>query len=100
MPMHYQLFEDYKKHEAALNIFDAASRIKVPFLICHGSEDTSVNMQSAHEIHKANETSELLIVASDHIFGRKHPWVESHLPNETQQVVDANIIFFKRAFYL
>jgi dienelactone hydrolase len=97
MPMHYQLFEDYKNNEERLNILKAAAKIKVPFLICHGLEDTSVSMESAYEIHKANEMSELLIVPSDHVFGRKHPWVESELPKEMQVVVDSCVKFFKSA---
>jgi len=97
MPMHYQLFEDYSNNEARLDILDATSKVAVPFLICHGSEDTSVSVRSAYEIHKANENSELLIVPSDHVFGRKHPWTEPDLPKEMQFVTDSNIVFFKQA---
>lgn len=97
MPMHYQLFEDYKNNERRLNIIQAASNIKVPFLICHGSEDTSVAVDSAYEIHKANETTEMLIVPSDHVFGRKHPWAGLDLPKEMQVVIDKNIAFFHLA---
>lgn len=100
MPMHYQLFEDYRNNEDRLDILKAASKIAVPFLICHGSEDTSVSVGSAHEIHKANENSELLIVPSDHVFGRKHPWSEMDLPKEMQVVADTTIAFFQRALTL
>jgi len=100
MPMHYQLFEDYQNNKNRLDILKAASKINVPFLICHGSEDTSVGVDSAYEIHKANKNSELLIVPSDHVFGRKHPWIEQDLPKEMQVVVDGCIAFFKRAFNL
>ena len=95
MPMHYQLFEDYKNNAIRLNILNAASIINVPFLICHGSNDASVLIDSAHEIHKANTKSELLIVPSDHVFERRHPWIETYLPEEMQQVAERSITFFK-----
>lgn len=97
MPMGYQLFEDYRDNEGRLNIITAAAKIEVPFLICHGSEDTSVTVDSAHKIHRANPASALHIVASDHVFGRKHPWLEDKLPVFMQQVVDKNISFFKHS---
>jgi hypothetical protein len=92
--MHYQLFEDYANNKNRLDILVAASKIGVPFLICHGSEDTSVAVDNAYEIHKANAASELFIVASDHVFGRKHPWPETYLPEAMQEVVDKAIEFF------
>jgi dienelactone hydrolase len=94
MPMHYQLFKDFKHHAERLDIPSAASKIDVPFLICHGSEDTSVNQDNANDIHKASKGSQIFIVPSDHVFGRKHPWAEKSLPPIMKQVVDKNILFF------
>lgn len=96
MPMHYQLYEDYINNNERLDILKAASSIQIPFLICHGTEDTGVNIESAHALHKVNHDSELFIINSDHVFGRKHPWVETVLPASMQEVVDKNIDFFKK----
>jgi uncharacterized protein len=98
MPMYYQLFEDYNSNTERLNILNAASKINVPFLICHGSEDTSVPVESAYQINNANPASTLFIVPSDHVFGRKHPWTDPFLPPEMQKVVDKNILFFQDNF--
>lgn len=94
MPMKSQLFEDYDNNSNRLDILKAASNIQVPFLICHGSEDTSVGINSAYDIHKVNAASEIFIVPSDHVFGRKHPWTETVLPTVMQDVVKKNILFF------
>lgn len=95
MPMHYQLFLDFENNQERLNIPSAAGRIKVPFLICHGTTDTSVPVESAHLIHAQSPHSEIFLVDSDHVFGRKHPWPEAYLPEPMQQIVDRNIDFFK-----
>lgn len=97
MPLYYQLFLDYVNHEDRLDIVAAAGKIKVPFLICHGTEDTGVAVANAYLLQKANPDAEIFIVSSDHVFGRKHPWPESHLPEAMQSVVDRNVLFFQQS---
>jgi uncharacterized protein len=96
MPVYYQLYLDYQEHKDRLDILAAVQRIKVPILICHGSRDEAVPVEKAHEIHKAAHHSELFILDSDHVFGRKHPWTEPMLPDAMQQVVDKTINFFDK----
>lgn len=97
MPMHYQLYEDYVQHQEQLDILQAATSISVPFLICHGTEDTSVSVSNAYLLHGANPATELFLSETDHVFGRKHPWTESVLPEAMQQVTDRSIAFFHTA---
>lgn len=97
MPLYYQLYEDYKNNIKRLDIVKAATIINCPFLICHGTEDTSVSVDSAHALHKASLHSELLLISSDHVFGRKDPWEGPGLPPSMQQVVDKNILFFQKS---
>lgn len=97
MPLYYQLFLDYKNNEERFDIVKAAGRIKVPFLICHGTADTGVAVASAYLLQKANPGAEMLIVSSDHVFGRKHPWTAPGLPEEMQTVVDRNLLFFQQS---
>lgn len=96
MPLHYQLYEDYISHESRLDILQAASTIRVPFLLCHGTEDTGVSVESAYDLQKSNPQAQLLLVHSDHVFGRKHPWTEATLPDAMQEVLDRNIAFFRK----
>lgn len=95
MPLYYQLHTDYLINKDRLNIIEAVKKIKVPVLICHGSKDEAVPVSNANLLHQAMPTSELFIVETDHVFGRKHPWHESYLPKAMQEVVDKTIQFFK-----
>lgn len=84
MPMYYQYYEDYISNHERLNIGNAAKRIDVPWLIVHGSDDPTVPVTAAHELHNHNKNSELLIVdGADHTFGGKHPWSHENLPEST-----------------
>ncbi len=96
MPMHYQLYLDYKNNADRLDILQAASRLHIPFLICHGKADTSVALDSAYALHQSRQGSDLFIVDSDHVFGRKHPWLEDRLPEAMQEIADQNIAFFNK----
>lgn len=97
MPLYYQLYEDFQRNSERLDIQRAAKQIQVPFLICHGTEDSSVAMDNAYTLHAAQPQSELFILSSDHVFGRKHPWTELTLPNAMLQVLQKNITFFRKA---
>jgi dienelactone hydrolase len=95
MPLHYQLHEDYQNNKERLNIIGATGRLKIPLLICHGTEDEPVPVSHAYALHEANKEAELFLVKSDHVFGRKHPWKENHLPEPMQEVVSKTIQFFQ-----
>ncbi len=94
MPLYFQLYEDYQNHKNRLNILDAVRRLKVPILICHGIHDEAVPVAKARELNQASHNSELFLVDSDHVFGRKHPWTKPVLPDAMQQVVNKTIVFF------
>lgn len=97
MPLYYQLYEDYLQHADRLDILDAASKITVPFLVCHGTEDSSVAVESAYAIHAAQHNAALFLLPSDHVFGRKHPWSGTTLPDAMQQVLLKNVAFFRES---
>lgn len=94
LPLYYQLYEDMEKNAEALDILAAAKKLKIPILICHGTEDKSVPLSAAEELVKASG-GKLFTVESDHVFGRKHPATSPELPSATKEVVDATISFFK-----
>lgn len=95
MPLYYQLYEDYQANQERLNIVKAISGLSIPILICHGTNDEAVSVEKAYQLKQALAHAELFLVESDHVFGRKHPWTESHLPEAMQAVVDKTISFFK-----
>jgi uncharacterized protein len=96
MPLYYQLFEDYQQHNERLNIINAVRCLAIPLLICHGTKDEAVPVDKAYQLHNAARNAELFITESDHVFGRKHPWPQNHLPQPMQQVVDKTIDFFRK----
>ena len=95
MPLYYQLYEDYQANRERLNILKAASQLSIPLLICHGTKDEAVAVEKAHQLKEAAANAELFLLETDHVFGRKHPWPDAHLPRPMQQVVDKTIAFFK-----
>ena len=97
MPHYFQFFEDFSKHKDRLNIKRAVSNLKIPHLIIHGNEDTSVSIEEAFNLHKWNPNSELKIIKNaDHVFNSKHPWQKEKLPQQLKEVVKIVSAFIKR----
>ena len=95
MPLNYQLHEDYVNNEEALDIKAAIKRLTIPVLICHGMQDSAVAIEKAHVLQEWQPEARLFTVESDHVFGRKHPWVGDELPAAMEDVVEASIGFLK-----
>ena len=93
MPLYYQLHQDYLNNASVLNIETAMRSLTIPILICHGTLDTAVPIEKAHDLHKWQPPSILFTVKSDHAFGRTHPWNSDKLPVAMQAVVNETIRF-------
>lgn len=94
MPHFYQFYKDFEKNKNRLNIKRATSHLKIPHLIIHGTDDTSVSIKEAENLHKWNPKSELIIIAgADHVFGTKHPWTLKKLSKELKLVVKSVVTF-------
>ena len=90
MPHFYQFFEDFEQNKERLDIKRATSDLKIPHLIIHGSNDTSVSIDEAKNLHKWNPKSELVIIEdADHVFNSKHPWDKKEMPLQLKQVIKA-----------
>ncbi|MDB5228896.1 MAG: alpha/beta hydrolase [Bacteroidota bacterium] len=96
MPLNYQLYENYIANKERLNIPGAAKEIEVPWLIVHGTNDSSVPYYSAEQLHEWNKKSELFLIEdADHTFGGKHPWTENKLSKDSRTAVEKTIGFFR-----
>lgn len=94
MPLFYQLYEDYSKNKEQLNILKAAKAISIPWLIIHGTSDSSVKVECANKLHQCNQKSKLILIQdADHTFGGKHPWDSKELPNFTKILTKETIQF-------
>ncbi|RYE25718.1 MAG: alpha/beta fold hydrolase [Sphingobacteriales bacterium] len=99
MPLKYQLFDDYQFNKQRLDIERAIKLLEIPLLICHGLSDTSVKVEKAYKLRDWKPEAELFLVDSDHVFGRKHPWAQTTLPEAMQTVIEETIRFFKKIGY-
>ena len=95
MPLRYQLYLNYQQNLQRLDIKEAIKKLTIPILLCHGTLDGSVTVDKALKLKDWQSNAELFLVETDHVFGRKHPWLESNLPAPMQTVVDKAIEFFK-----
>jgi uncharacterized protein len=96
MPLYYQLYEDYVNHATQFDIEKAIGNLSIPILICHGTNDTAVPIEKAYALKEWQPAAILFTVDSDHVFGRKHPWLTDELPKAMQDVSDATISFLKQ----
>jgi len=96
MPMYYQLYEDYIQNRERLDIQKAIGQLDIPVLICHGTADPAVPVESAYTLKNRQPSAQLFINDSDHVFGRKHPWTDHELPAAMKEVVEACLKFLNR----
>jgi pimeloyl-ACP methyl ester carboxylesterase len=88
MPHYYQFFENFQQNENRLNIKRASSNLKIPHLIIHGDNDSSVSINEAKNLHKWNPKSKLKIIeGANHVFNTKHPWKKNALPRDLEIVI-------------
>ncbi len=95
MPIYYQLYQDFIKNQQRLDIEQAIKKLCIPILICHGTNDTAVPVEKTYELKRWQPLAQLFIVESDHVFGRKHPWISNDLPTAMEAVIKASIQFLK-----
>jgi len=96
MPHYYQFYEDFKANEERLHIASAEKRLKIPHVIIHGDNDTSVKIDEAHALKQWNPDALLHIIkGADHVFNVKHPWEKEELSAELKEVTDSIIEHLK-----
>ena len=91
------LLEDVEQHgQTKLNIEAAAAKIKVPWLIVHGTADDTVPSSEAERLHALSPgvSTLRLIKGANHGFDAKHPLTE--VPPVLEKVVLETVKFFVR----
>lgn len=77
MPLGLELLEDVERNRERLDILEAASRLKVPYLIIHGAQDESVSVADGEriaEVAPSIRTHFERIEGAGHTFGAVHPF--------------------------
>lgn len=96
MPHDFQFYKDFKTNENRLTIRRAVENLNANQLIIHGSEDTSVTVLEAQNLHQWNSKSTLEIIENaDHVFGACHPWCNSELPPDLNKAIMQTVAFIK-----
>lgn len=96
MPLFYQLYENTMANKENLDINKVAKKIKTPFCVIHGREDTVVNEEDAEELDSLISTSNLIFIeGAGHTFGSSHPFTGDKLPVQLNQVVEESLLFLK-----
>ena len=101
LPIFRELLDDMEANgEGTLDILGAASRLRAPWLIVHGTEDESVSSDDARALSAASRSgggnSELLLVeGTGHTFGGRHPWAGSSAAFD--RVLSRTVEFFSEA---
>jgi dienelactone hydrolase len=98
LPLHYQIVEDYLAHRPRLDIpHNVRRHLPQPLLLIHGTEDETVPVAAAHELHELKPDAELLLVpGATHMFGGAHPWNSSALPAPARYIAEQTAAFFQR----
>lgn len=96
MPLLYSLYEDYQHHRNRLSVARTLEQLNKPYLIVHGTADPAVSTQSAEYLHEHARRSELLYIeGGNHVFGGKHPYEVTELPEDSQILVQRTLQFIQ-----
>ena len=101
LPLMRDALDDIEANRSGtLAIASAAGQIAVPWLIVHGTRDTSVQPDAAANLarHSGSPRTELLLLdGADHTFGIRHPWAGSTI--EFDQVLERTVGWLSAALH-
>ena len=96
MPMYFQFYENCIKFAKRLNIQNAVSKMSIPHLIVHGSDDPTVLISEAVNIKSWNANTHLHVInGANHVLGGFHPYDLEKFPKYLQEAIDVTIKFLK-----
>jgi len=96
MPMFFQFYENCKANTKRLNIQDAVSKMSIPHLVVHGSDDPTVLITEAKAIKSWNTNVNLHIIkGANHVLGGFHPYDLEEFPKDLKEAIDITITFLK-----
>ena len=94
MPMYFQFYENCIKFAKRLNIKNAVSKMSIPHLLVHGSDDPTVLLSEAVNIKSWNTNTHLHIIdGANHVLGGFHPYDLEEFPKDLQEAIDVTIKF-------
>lgn len=99
LPQYLDVLDDVERNATgSLDILGAATRIRVPWLIAHGTEDEAVSHLESDALRGASPlptTRLLALEGAGHTFGAGHPWdPQKHETAELRRVFDMTLAWF------
>ena len=96
MPMYFQFYENCIKFAKRLNIQNAVSKMRIPHLLVHGTDDPTVLLSEAVNIKSWNPNIDLHVIdGANHVLGGFHPYDLEKFPKDLQEAIDVTIKFLK-----
>lgn len=96
MPLNSTLLQDFNAHKDEFDILQAASFIKIPWLILHGDDDINVPFSVAQQLAQVQVKAKLQkIQGANHVYGASHPYTAAELPQHLQEVFDKTLAFVR-----
>lgn len=96
MPHYYQFYEDFLENQDRFDIQNAVQNLKQPFLILHGEDDETVNLEEAHKLENWCTHAQLKIIPNaTHTYNTKQPMDKPELSKQLKHAVDESIAFLK-----
>ncbi|MDQ3193459.1 MAG: alpha/beta hydrolase, partial [Bacteroidota bacterium] len=77
MRLNYTLIEDLEKNNERLDIQNAITKVNIPTLIIHGTQDITVDYSNGEDLHarsNKDKTKLILLENTGHTFGAVHPF--------------------------
>jgi uncharacterized protein len=97
MFVNYSYLEDIQANHERYSLDLAVSKLTIPYLTVHGTNDESVPVDAAHRLHSYAQTGQAelaLVEGGTHTFGTKHPF-EGSTP-ALKQAIDRTAAWFRR----
>ncbi len=94
MPLRSEVLRDLEENRERLDVVSAASEVRTPWLIVHGSEDATVDVSEARELHAAAAGSRLEVIpGAGHTFDAAHPMESA--PAALNAAIEATVAHFE-----
>ena len=96
MPLYRTLWDDLRENGARLDVVAAAAGVRVPWLVVHGEEDSTVPVGEARKLVEAGPAAVLKVIAgSGHTFEAVHP--PAGTTPGLEAAVEATLLHFRES---
>ncbi len=95
LPLYYQFYENFYKHQIRFDIKENLMKLDKPILLLHGTSDETVSIEDSQWIYdNLDHTILVKIENGNHTFGGSHPWNKESLPENLSFAIEETIEFF------